>query len=314
VFKKGKTIINTGFPELISDLDKLPFPNRQAVPYKKYYSIISRYPVSTTLLTSRGCPYHCTFCYQFMGRNYRYRSVTNIIEEIEECLKLGIKEFFFFDETFTINRERVLAICDEIIDRKLDISWEIRARVNTVDREMLIKLKKAGCERIQFGVETSTPEILKLLKKGITIDQVRNAFKMANKVGLTTFADFMIGLPTETREQILRTIEFSKELKPAYAQFSVTTPFPATELYELGFKKGLYTEDYWRDFARNPRKEFIPRVWEESLSREELISLLNYAYKRFYLRPGYILRKLFEIRSFDELKRKAMGGLKVSRL
>ncbi len=314
VFKRGGKIINNGLAEPISDLNKLPFPNRKLIPYQKYHSIIARHPVITTFLTSRGCPYHCTFCYQFMGRNYRYRSVANVMEEIEECLKLGIKEFFFFDETFTINRERALAICDEIINRKLDISWEIRARVNTVDREMLAKFKKAGCERIQFGVETSSPEILKIIKKGITITQVREAFKMAKDVGLTTFADFMIGLPTETREQALRTIEFSKELKPNYVQFGITTPLPATELYESGFEKGLYHEDYWRDFARNPSKEFIPKVWEEHLLREELLFLLNYAYRSFYMRPSYILKELFRIKSFDELKRKVKGGLKISRL
>jgi radical SAM superfamily enzyme YgiQ (UPF0313 family) len=312
VFKEKKKIVVTGIPPRIEELDRLPFPSRYMTPYKKYSSLLAKRSPITTMITSRGCPYNCLFCdRQPMGKIFRTRSAQNVVDEFEECTEMGIHEFILHDDTFTVGKKRVIEICKEVIRRRLDIGFDIRARVNTVDYEMLKMLKKAGCERIHYGVESGNQYILNVLRKGITIEQIRDAFRITKKVGIDTFAFFMIGSPEERRENIMETIGFAKQLNSDYVHFSITTPFPATDLYKIGLEKGILKEDYWQRFAENPTPHFKPEVWEENLTREELIKLLKIAYKSFYQRPSYIIRKFFDIRSVAELKRKAKAGLKV---
>jgi radical SAM superfamily enzyme YgiQ (UPF0313 family) len=254
------------------------------------------------MITSRGCPYNCLFCFT-KGRRFRQRSPENVIQELEECVRMGITEFEFYDDTFTVNRERAIGICDLIIRKKLRIRWAIRARINTVNYEMLKKLKQAGCIRINYGVEAGTQEILNLIRKGISIEEIKEVFRMTRKLEIATVAYFMIGHPTETKEHILKTIEFAMSLKPNYCLFTIAVPFPDTDMYKMAFDKKLYTEDYWLRFAKNPLEPFRPRVWTENFSEKELLSLLEYAYKKFYLNPYYVFKNLISIRSFPELKR-----------
>lgn len=315
VFKRNGEMVNTGLRPLRENLDELPYPARHLTPFRKYYSLVAKRSPITTMMTSRGCPYKCLFCDRpHLGKRFRARSAENVVDEMEQCTEMGIHEFFLYDDTFTVNRQRVFDVAEEILRRGLDTGWDIRARVDTVDREMLEKLKDAGCERIHYGVEAGTPEILRVLRKGIQMDRVREVFKITKDLGITTLAYFMIGSPTETREGILRTIEFAKELDPDYVHFSVTTPFPATELYYLGLEKGVLSHDYWRAFAAHPSEDFVPQLWEENLSREELIALLRRAYKSFYTRPNYVLQSLLKVKTLEEFKRKARAGLGVLRL
>jgi len=315
VFKEGKKIINTGARELIDDLDAFPFPSRHLTPYRKYYSLLAKRSPVTTMITSRGCPYRCLFCERpHLGGKFRARTAGNIVDEMENCVDMGIKEFFIYDDTFAIDRQRATDICDEILNRGLDIGWDIRTRVDSVDREFLGKLSEAGCERIHYGVESGNPEILKVLRKGITIEQVRKAFKLTKDARISTLAYFMIGSPREAEAQIIETIEFAKELEPDFVHFSITTPFPATPLYYMGLEEGRFKNDYWKEFAENPTVDFVPELWEETLSREELIKLLKYAYKNFHIRPKYVIKRILDVRSFEEFKRKARAGLKVFRI
>lgn len=308
---KDKEIIRTKAPAFIENLDEIPPPARELVPFQKYSSVIAKRSPVTTMITSRGCPYKCLFCDRpHLGKKFRAHSPKYVVDEMELCTQLGIFEILVYDDTFTISRQRVLDICDEIIRRRLKIGWDIRARVDTVDPEMLAKLKKAGCERIHFGVEAGTEEILKVLRKGITLEQARAAFKMAKKAGIATLAYFMIGSPGETRTHILKTIDFAKSLKADFVHVTITTPFPATDLYRLGLKKGIFN-DFWAEFAANPRPDFRPAYWNEFIKSDELEELLVKAYKSFYLRPGYLVKKIFALRSWEELKKKARAGLKV---
>lgn len=309
----GKLFFTEPMKEL-DDLDVLPFPARELAPYNKYYDWMGNRSVATTMITSRGCPYRCIFCWRAGGSYFRARSPQNIISEIEKCIEMGIKEFFIFDDLFTFDRKRVLNICDEIINRRLKINWSFRARINTVDLEMLKKLKKAGCNRIQYGVEAGTDEILKVLRKGITIKQVENIFKMTKEVGITTYADFMIGSPKETDYHINRTIEFAEKLNPDFPEFTITTPYPETELYEMGIREGIIDAERWKRFAEKPTKDFVPQFWEENFSREELIKWLNTAYKKFYIRPSYLLKRLLEVKTLEEFFRKAGIGLRIFKL
>lgn len=315
VFKEDGKIVNTGVRTLNKNLDTLPFPARHLTPISKYSSLIAKRSPITTMFTSRGCPYRCTFCDRpHLGKSFRARSATNVVDEMEECVKLGIHEFLIYDDTFTIDRRRVMEICDEIKRRNLNIGWDIRARVNNIDNELLRKLKEANCERIHYGVESGNPEILKILNKGITLEQVRTIFKQTKDAGISVLAYFMIGCPKETRKEIMETIAFAEELRPDFVHITIFTPFPATEIYKMGLRDGIIKEDFWRAFAENPIPGFQPGYWEENFTREELQELITYAYKSFYARPRYILKRLIKVRSPGEFKRMAKAGLSLLRM
>lgn len=312
VYKEGNRTVITGPPKFIDDLDKIPFPDRTMTPFKKYTSLLAKDKYMTTMITSRGCPYKCLFCDRpHLGKKFRARSAKNVVQEMKECLNLGIKEFLIYDDTFTIDRQRVVDICNLIIKGGLKVRWDIRARVNTVDFPLLKLLKKAGCDRIHYGVEAGNDEILRILRKGVTKKQVRETFKLTKKANIQTLAYFMIGSPRETKKTIIESIEFAKELDPDYVHFTITTPFPGTDLYFLGLKEGIIKGDVWKEFAKNPKRDFVPPLWEENLDRKELTTLLRRAYKDFYIRPKYILKRLTKLRSIDELKKTAKAGIKV---
>lgn len=312
VFENNRKIINTGQRSLISNLDELPFPARHLVPYKKYTSLLSKGGVVTTVFTSRGCPFKCSFCDRpHLGKIFRARSSVNVVDELEACTKLGIYEFLIYDDTFTVNKRRVIDICNEIIRRKLNISWDIRARVDTVNEEVIAHLKKAGCQGIHYGVETGTDKILKILNKGITINQVKEVFNLTRKYSIPMLAYFMIGSPKETLEDIYQTFKLMKDLNPDYVHITILTPFPGTKIYFDGLRSGVIKKDYWREFAKNPTSDFVPPHWVEKFTRDELHELLVKGYKSFYFRPSYIFKRICALRSFEEFKRKTVAGFKV---
>lgn len=313
VYRQNGRIVNTGVPTLIENLDNLPYPPRELLPYKKYYSVLAQRTPITTMMSSRGCPYRCTFCARpHLGKKWRARSPENIVAEMRRCLEAGIAEIFFYDDTFNINTERVIKICELILREKLDIIWDIRARVDLMTPELLKLLARAGCKRIHYGVEAGTEPMVKVLRKEVDLSKVREVFWHTRRNGITTLGYFMIGNPGETREQILATIKFALELDADYVHFSVTTPFPGTELYHQGLKSGVIRKDYWQEFASNPQTDFVPPVWEEKFTREELINFLRYAYKKFYLRPKYIISQLLRVRTLGELMRKARAGVSLA--
>lgn len=316
VFKRNGQIINTGTRELIENLNLLPFPARHLTPYTKYRSVLSgRDTVITTMITSRGCPYKCTFCNrEHLGKRFRARSPENVVDEMAECAAMGIKELLVYDDTFTLNRARVISICDEIIKRKLYIAWDIRTRIDVVDEEMLKKMKQANCKRVHYGVEAGTDQILAKLGKGITVAQTKKIFAMTKKVGISTLAYFMIGAPQETRADVRQTMELAKQLDPDYVHFSILIPFPSTPIYLEGLRAGIFKEDHWKQFAADPQPGFKPKYWEENLRSDELCELLKTAYKSFYYRPSYVLKRIAEVRSLGELRSKIAGALKVLKL
>ncbi len=311
-FRSDNGVVRTEPRALDEDLDALPFPARELTPFRKYSSVIARRSPITTMFTSRGCPYQCIFCDRpHLGKRFRARTAMGVVDEMEECVGLGIHEFLVYDDTFTIQRQRVLDICDEIIRRKLDIGWDVRARVNTVDEEMLRKMRQANCERVHFGVEAGTDRVLKVLQKGITLAQVERAFHWSKQAGISTLAYFMIGAPTETRADVLQTIEFAKKLAPDFVHITIVTPFPGTQLYRMGLEQGVLSHDFWREFAAHPTADFQPEYWERDMARDELFELLDRAYKSFYGRPDYVVKRLFQVRSAGEFIRKARAGVKV---
>lgn len=294
-----------------NNLDDYPIIDRRLVDYQRYYDVMGQGGIFTTLISSRGCPYRCTFCNTPRHR-YRVMSPGRVCDELEACLALGIREFYFVDDTFNITNQRVIDLCDEILRRKLSLSWTVRFRVKGVNRELLLKMKAAGCSRIQFGVEQGTEEGLLRLKKDVTVREIESAFRLCREVGIRTVAYFMIGTPTErTREDVKDTVDYSIRLDPDFVMFNILTPFPGTTLYDEGLRDGVLDIGPWLDFMRAPREDFKAQVWDEHFSRAELREMLENAYRRFYWRPKFIARNLTQIRNPQDFMRKATAGLRM---
>ena len=311
-FKRDGKLIITEVRKFIQNLDEIPFPARHLTPYRRYWSVIAKRTPVTTMITSRGCPFRCSFCHRpQLGKRFRARSAKNVVDEMEECARMGIYEVLIYDDTFTVNRRRVMEICEEIKLRKLEVGWDVRARVDTVDEEMLKEMAGARCERIHYGVEAASARVLRQLNKQITIQRTREVFALTKKYGIATLAYFMLGSPTETEEDIMASIHLARELNPDFVHFTILTPFPATEIYQRAAREGIIKEDVWRNFACGPTPDFQPPYWEENFTPAQLQDFLNEAYKKFYLRPSYILKEIVKVRSLSELKRKGKAGLKV---
>ena len=294
-----------------NNLDDYPIIDRTIVDYSRYYDVMGRGGIFTTLISSRGCPYRCTFCNTPRHR-YRVMSPGRVCDEIQACLDLGIKEFYFVDDTFNITNQRVIDLCDEIIKRGQKLSWTVRFRVKGVTRELLLKMREAGCSRIQFGVEQGTEEGLLRLKKDVTVREIESAFRLCREVGIRTVAYFMIGTPTErTREDVLDTIDYSIKLDPDFVMFNVLTPFPGTTLYDEGMRDGVLDVTPWTNFMRAPREDFKAQVWDEHFTRAELREMLELAYRRFYWRPKFIARNMVQVRGPQDFMRKATAGLRM---
>lgn len=296
---------------LSDDLDTYPIPDRTLVDWKRYYDVIGGGRLFTTVVTSRGCPYRCTFCNTPRHR-YRTMSPGRVADEIQRCLDLGISEIYFVDDTFNITNDRVHALCDEILRRGLRFSWTVRMRVPGVDAPLLQKMKAAGCGRIQFGVEQGSAEGLERLQKGVTLAQVEDAFRACRAVGIRTVAYFLIGTPTErTKADVDRTIRYAIHLRPDFVMFNILTPFPGTRLFDEGVREGVLSEAPWREFMLRPTASFRPPLWEQHFTRQELRDLLQGAYRRFYWRPSFVLRNAVQVRNPEDLKRKARAGLRL---
>ncbi|MBZ0253413.1 MAG: B12-binding domain-containing radical SAM protein, partial [Candidatus Methylomirabilis sp.] len=309
VYRKGDApMLNAPEPPP-RDLDALPFPDRAQIPWKRFYSLGGRSSRVTTLITSRGCPYHCTFC----GSNaitFRARSAANICDEVEACLRLGVREIYFYDNSFNADRDRVFEICEEIRRRDLRFAFSIRANINPMDDRMAYVLRRAGCFRIQYGVESGTQEILDKMRKDITLEDVRRTFRMTRAAGMETLAYFIIGYPGESPRHMRATMRFALEIGADMAVFSRFVPRPGTDVY-VGEVSRSADGDFWRAYARDPRPGFSPISYLTPWEDREVDRLLMEAYGTFYFRPRYLARSLLAIRSWGELRLKALGGLKM---
>ncbi len=303
----GEIIHNLPRPS-IDNLDSIPFPARYLFPFPEAYrSPMLKRKVFADIMTSRGCTGTCIFCNKsIFGHIFRARSPENVVDEIESLVvKYGVGEIHIADDNFTFDIERAIRVCDLIIEKNLDITWSCSngLRVDCVNRELLEKMKKAGCYRVSFGVESGSDEILKKMGKRITTQQARSAFEIANGVGLTTIAFFMLGNHGETKETMEKTIAFAKSLDTDYAQFTITVPFPGTPLYKLLEKHGSILTKDWSKYGIY--KE--PLFETAELTKELMNKMYKKAYREFYLSPTYVLRRVRNIKSLKDL-RVAIGG------
>ncbi len=292
--------------QYIKEIDSIPLPPRHLIKNELYANILTRRKNFTAMLSSRGCPYRCAFCDQKMPL-YRARSPQNFIEEIKyNYERFNIREFDIYDSTFTADKKRVIDICELIRKNGIDVNWTIRSRVDSVNENVLDALKSAGCHTIMYGIESSDPEILKRMRKGISPDLVRKIVSYTKKIGMEILGFFMFGFPGETKQTIEKTIQFSLDLPLDYVQYSVLVPFADTEIYEYYIKNGL--GDYWSKYTLDPTQEHKIELIGTGISRKEVAEYVSLAYRKFYFRPRIIWKRAVNIASLSEFGRLLKGA------
>ncbi|MBU0480542.1 MAG: B12-binding domain-containing radical SAM protein [Proteobacteria bacterium] len=309
VWRLNDSIICNAPRPLCTNLDTLAFPARELLGEAGRYipppATYKRKPVAV-VMTSRGCDHHCIYCFQMDRRRksgIRYRSIDNVMAEIELCLSQGYREIKFIDETLAGDYDRAMQLTTEIHKRGLDFSWFASARVDQVDKPLLRAFKKAGCWAILLGAESGVQKNLDTIRKGITLEQIRGAVAAAREAGLKVFTPFLFGLPGETFAEGLRTIKFACDLNPDVANFHCLTPFPGTELHDRLEKYGTVSGnlgDYTYQGAA-----FTPFT----MGRGDITRLRRIAFKSFYSRPRFLLRRFIGIRSVNDL-RAAFTGIR----
>ncbi len=295
-FKADDRINITEPVEPITDLDTIPFPARHLLEMKRYIKDhFQSFGIkirgfgrirSTNLVSSRGCPYSCTFCFKDMwGHKWRGRSPGNIIREMELLYDTyNVNGFFFNDDTFVLDRERVLEFCRQLVDKKLKIVWYCNGRVNLMTEEMLAAMYEAGCRGIAYGIESGNQQVLDSMKKNETLDQMREVVAWTKQAGIHVTGYFMLGMLGETRATIHETMAFARELALDFHGFSLTTPIPGTELYDSALKAGLISGDKidLGEWSLHTNANLT-----QDCSDDELLDFANEAFREFYLRKRF---------------------------
>jgi len=272
----GKVISNpTHGP---TPLDELARPAYHLVDLSHYrYELLGEN--FALLETSRGCPHACSYCYLGMYPKYRLKSPQRVVEEVGNVLSISPESnIYFIDLEFAIYHRHTHAVLEALIDSGLQFRWCCQTRADSVDLEILRKMKRAGCQLIHYGVETGSQRIMDMVNKRLVIEKVRRAIQLTRKAGLDSACFFMMGFPTESEEEIRQTIAFARELNPTYASFHIATPYPGTRMYE--------------DFQVLQNGHFIEEKYEQSLPLPRLKELERTAYLQYYLRPRYLLSQL----------------------
>jgi anaerobic magnesium-protoporphyrin IX monomethyl ester cyclase len=252
-FRRAGEIIITPQPQSTDDLDTVPFPARHLLNNQMYFNVLSRVKNFTVMLSARGCPYKCAFC-DLNTKKFRMRSAFNFVDEIENNYKeFQIREFDIYDSSFTIDNQRVLMICQEIVKRGLKVSWTVRSRVDTVNKDLLRTMAKAGCNTIMYGIENGNAGILRALNKHRGAGVAEQAVLWARECGIKTLGFFMLGAPGETYGTAKETMRFMNSLNLDYIQVTKLSIFPKTQLYQTLLDRGF--GDYWSDFTIDASKE-----------------------------------------------------------
>jgi radical SAM superfamily enzyme YgiQ (UPF0313 family) len=297
-----------------TDLDLIPKPARHLLPMEKYNLTASRTKGSgfcPTIIVARGCPFNCQYCSHQFGRTFRHRSVDSIIEELKELTaSYDAGQVNFEADTLTINKKFVMALCHKIIEEGIRIRWTCESRIDTVDEEMLDIMKKAGCWQISYGVESGSQRLLDLIQKGVTKEKVRESFRLTKKAGITIRAFYMLGLPTETKEESMETIQFAKKLDTLWAQFTVTIPYPGTPMFNQLDAEGKIRHYDWTDYNTwggwaGKKPPYVP----EGRTEEEIRGLQKKAIRLFYMRPKVFLRFMMSISSPSDILKYLNGFL-----
>ncbi len=312
VWRKGNENTRNLPRPLIEPLDELPFPAWHHLNLWDYFDGSKLYPY-ITIIGGRGCPCRCSFCLwpQVMhGNRYRLRSPENIIEEmrwvLREWPKAARGEFFFEDDAFTVNRGRAHAMCDAIARSGLKCTWSVNTRADILDDDLLRRMKSAGCRLLLVGYESGSQAMLDRMEKHIKVDTMRKFTRKAKTAGLQVHGCFVLGLPGETVESMNETIGFALEAGLDTAQFSGAVPFPGTRYFEHCRDAGLLRAKRWDEWLDNGEQQ--PVVDYPGLSRGSVEEHVNLGLRRFYFRPSYMVKFLFNTRNSGDLYRKFRGA------
>jgi radical SAM superfamily enzyme YgiQ (UPF0313 family) len=314
-FKKdGQTVKNTE-RRSTKDLTAYPWPDRSRSRYKDYYLPGTKQPMVTTAITSRGCPHSCPFCLTYK-KQYRIRDIDDILDEMEHCLSLGITETHFIDDLFTPNSQWVLKFCDAIERRGLKFNWGYKTTIAGTTREQIRRCGETGCTKIHFGVESANNEGLDILGKHCDTDDVHRVFRWCREEGVRSVAYIMLAGPHErTMDDAVKNIDEMIKLDADYAVFAVFSPYPGTESFAEGAKKGLYEADCWDRLMKDPLCGVeVPVCWEEHLTRADILELLKIAHRKFYMRPRFVARQVLGLETGAEFRRLARGALSLVKL
>lgn len=311
---KGKVTRN-GTREWIADMDSLPFASWDKLPLEKYGALLTGGKKNfICMMTSRGCPYQCTFCSETsrLGRKFRAMSVERIFNEIKHVYeKNGVRYIAFYDDTFTADMKRIESLCDRIIESGMSLKWDCRTRVDRVDEKLISKMKRAGCVCIKFGVESGIEHIRNdIINKNVKDDQIMRAVGFCKKAGVDFHAYFMIGNPTETPETVRKSIEFSIKMDPDMAFFqNVVLQDTTCPMFKWALDNGYVEEDFISDYIKGKSDVFYKLLITEKISFEQHMKLAREAVKRFYIRPRFIFKRIKKINSFSMLKEHLMLAL-----
>lgn len=301
LFRNRDTIHENPPRELIENLDTLIFPHQYASIVLKDYHMYSPHDFQCIMAT-RGCPYNCMFCGSrfIWGRNVRFRSVANVIEEIKSLQSMGISHVRFDDDTFGVNREYLFQLCEALIQHCPGITWGCEIHVNLVDDRTISLMKEAGCRYIQIGIESGNNRILKEIRKGITIEMASEAAHIIRRQGIQVSAFFIIGFPQETEEDIMDTFQAMKKI-PGIIIFNIFTPYPGTEGYEICKEEGLIGDEF--DISlynhQSPENCFCLHIRREQFRRiaEEMAMYVDQHNAIWISRPFFSLDTYYRIRS-----------------
>lgn len=275
---------------------QVPTPRHDLFDFAKYrIPIAKRFPF-TVVVTSLGCPYSCGFC-TAGAFGYRTRDVDGVIAELEELARLGVKEILFQDPTFTINTNRVVEICQRMVEHNLDFTWSCNGDIKSLNEEKIKHMKTAGCHTISLGIESGSDEILKKYSKMITTQEIKEMIRLLNSYKIRVLGYFIIGLPGEDTASIRETIDLAKQLDIDIASFAIATPDIGTPLRQEALKKGWLGAE-----ADVFDSTDFPIIETETLSKEDVWEMRSRAVREFYLRPSYLFKKLRQIRSIRDLK------------
>jgi len=304
LYRSNVDIVFTGDRPLVQDIDEMPWPARHFLPMDEYCDTPGEIPTpSVQMWASRGCPYRCVYCawpqIMYGSNTYRARDPVAVVDEMEYLVKeMGFKSIYFDDDTFNIGKQRILKMCSEIDRRRLKAPWAIMARADTMDRELLTALKRAGLRGLKYGVESGSQEILDRCGKALDLEKVKQVVKLTKQMDIWVHLTFMFGLPGETRDTMGKTIDLALSLDPDSLQFSIATPWPGTAFYKDLEKKGFLMS---RDFSKYDgskvaviRTEALSTAdLEEGLrSARERYTSLGSRIKRHIVHPRYFLRKV----------------------
>ena len=286
----------------LDDLDSMPFPAWHLLSGQEYLLPLKGRPF-LIIAPQRGCPFNCTFCtcQTYYGKKLRVRTTENIIAEIRYDMdRFKVRDFFFWAETFVVDRQHVAELCQGMLDARLDISWTCNSRIDIVDADLLKLMARAGCWMISYGIESADQLVLDTVRKGTRVEQASRAVKLARAAGLKTAGHFIFGLPGDSEEAMKKTLKLSRSLKLDVAQFYSAVPFPGSRLYDEALEKGWIEPGDFTSFCQSSSVMRLPGLSPDTVDRNRAA-----AYRQFYLNPMTWVRtlRMFEWEGFKSLLR-----------